>query len=1089
VNTKSSSLRLLLGTTALSVVLAGSVAFAQEAPAPAEEDADEAIVVTGIRGALQNAAEIKRNASTFVDSITASDVSALPDNSVAEALGRIPGVSVTRYTILPQFNEGGAGGASADFPSAEGSGNLIRGLSFVRSEFNGRDQFTANGGRALDWASIPPELVGGVDVYKNSSAELIEGGIGGTINLRTLEPFDREGSVLAITGDATYADLREEWSPAFSVLASNRWDTRIGEFGLMGSYSRSELSSLIHDWQQGSPVPRINLNTVDTAGPDKFIGVPTSQITGAQQVFQLRHNEQDRVRESYYLAGQWQNDTTRITAKYVNVENGVDTVEHTVEYLPDANTPTNTLISGAMPQLGGTPSTLSGLTDPTTSPYSGTVPLCNIGWGGPGGCSQGIGIGSVMTEGWLTSAGSDAGSAYGYGINTLGRGVVEQSTTEDISINIKHDFSDQLHLTVDAHRTTADASLIEQWSIGRTYFMVRERSGLENPEVEFVMDPRGNAITNILPGQTVQGNITSTSDPRGYLWLAGNDNSQRGTGELTAVRADIEYEFAGDSWFDALKFGARYSERSQVNESSNQNWSPVTPPWSGGALFSSFASTPGLIEVQDYGDFFRGGVVQGANTGFVYIGREYLLDIDKMSNLFQTNPLLAGSGWQPRGARYPEDRRSDITEETQSAYIQLDFGHELGGAMSLEGNIGVRYVTTDLSSAGNIVYNEFSAEAACTPGVGPGGVVTTAPTPAGPGGVPPGTLGACQQNSPQDFLPQTTAFLAQASAPFSQSQSDEHYLPSLNVKWNLNDEMLIRFGVSENLTRPNIQDLRAYSTRGASTITTNWPASRCADLGYPTPPGCNDGVQNIALVGITAGGGNPRLRPTTSTNYDLSFEWYFDGGYFSAAVFQKSITDLISGGSESLGTMTLDGVTVPVTYSGQVNSREVDISGFELGYQQFFDFLPGMLSNLGMQANYTFIDASSEADPACVNNNEPCRFGITNLFGVSENLANIVGIYQDDKFEARLAYSWRDEFLLVKGDYMTGNPTFNQPEGILDGSVRYNVNDRLQFRGSVSNILDTRTETNMQVDSQGSQLERFSILRDRRFVIGFRYQY
>ena len=73
-------------------------------------------------------------------------------------------------------------------------------MGFVRSEFNGRDAFSANGGRALDWSSIPPELVGAIDVYKNQSADLIEGGIGGTINLRTLEPFDREGHILADLG-------------------------------------------------------------------------------------------------------------------------------------------------------------------------------------------------------------------------------------------------------------------------------------------------------------------------------------------------------------------------------------------------------------------------------------------------------------------------------------------------------------------------------------------------------------------------------------------------------------------------------------------------------------------------------------------------------------------------------------------------------------------------------------------------------------------------------------------------------------------------------------------------------------------------
>ena len=191
----------------MAVAAAISQAQAQETP-PAERAEQgtpgsdvQTVVVTGIRHSLESAAEIKRNSDTFVDSITASDVTSLPDLSVAEALQRVPGVTVTRFPF---------GGASPDFPSPEGRGNLIRGLGFIRSEFNGRDAFSANGGRALDWSSIPPELVGGVDIYKNQSADLIEGGIGGTINLRTLEPFDRSGHVLALSAEATYTDVRED---------------------------------------------------------------------------------------------------------------------------------------------------------------------------------------------------------------------------------------------------------------------------------------------------------------------------------------------------------------------------------------------------------------------------------------------------------------------------------------------------------------------------------------------------------------------------------------------------------------------------------------------------------------------------------------------------------------------------------------------------------------------------------------------------------------------------------------------------------------------------------------------------------------
>lgn len=1060
--------RLLLGSTALAAALLATTAFAQEA-APAGSDNPEAtaqddgqvVIVTGIRRSLETAAQIKRKSDTFVDSITASDVSALPDASVAEALGRIPGVSVTRYSILPQYNTGGAGGASGDFPSAEGSGNLIRGLSFVRSEFNGRDQFTANGGRALDWSSIPPELVGGVDVYKNASAELIEGGAGGTINLRTLAPFDRKGKVFSVSVDGTYADLRDAWSPTYSVIASNRWQTSAGEFGLLGSYSHSELKSNINDWQIGAPVPKVNVGAVEATGPDKFDGVPVGDVIGTQTVFQLRHNEQDRERTSYYLAGQWRNDTTSVLIKYINVENGTDTVEHTVEHLPDSNTPNNTVLS-----------------DIKTIPYSGTVALCNTGYDlALGGCSQPIAIGQLMTSGRINGASEDGG-AYGYAINTLGRGVVDHSRTEDFSINLKHNFSSQLHLNLDAQYTKATASQNEMWAGGQTHFMVDMVSDLDHGSVKFTMDPRGNQITAVKPGLTPTTASTSTADPGVYWWLYNADNQQKGSGDLYALRGDLVYDFADHSWFKDIKFGARYSERNQTNDTANQNWAGVAPPWAGGGATPFSALPAGMTEVDDYKDFFRGGLVQGDNTKFVYINRDYLLNYDKMVDFFANNSdpntgLVRGAPWAPRVPMFPDANRSEITEKTTNFYVQLDFNHEFGNGQSIEGNIGVRYAKTDLESAGNLVRVPFPDETTCTPGTDTNGTVTTP--------------GACSRDNPQDFLPETTAYLQLAAQAINYSTSDDHVLPSFNMKWNLNEDMLIRFGASQNLTRANIADLRAYTTYGASTLRTPFPAGHCASLSLPD--GCNDGVQNISLTAISAGGGNPRLKPTTSDNFDLSYEWYFPSGNITTAVFSKKLHDVIQGGSENIGNVTLDGKQVPIVYSGQVNAKSVDVDGVELAYQQFYDFLPGIFSHLGAQANFTYIDASTAPDTSCTNNGEPCRYNITDLFGQSKYLANLVGIYQDDKFEARLAYSWRSRYLIVKGDYMTGNPTYNQAGGFLDGSLKWNVNEHLQLHTSVENMLDTTTKAVMQVDAAGHTLPRFAIKNDRRIVVGLRYLY
>ena len=169
------------------------------AAAADQGDAND-IIVTGIRASLANAQNIKRDADTVVDAITAQDIGALPDRSVTEALQRVPGVSIGRF----------AAGNDPDHFSVEGSGVVVRGLNYVRSEFNGRDTFSANGGRSLNFQDVSPELLGSVEVYKNMTADQIEGGIAGTVNLNTRKPFDsRDKQQLYISADVNYADLIE----------------------------------------------------------------------------------------------------------------------------------------------------------------------------------------------------------------------------------------------------------------------------------------------------------------------------------------------------------------------------------------------------------------------------------------------------------------------------------------------------------------------------------------------------------------------------------------------------------------------------------------------------------------------------------------------------------------------------------------------------------------------------------------------------------------------------------------------------------------------------------------------------------------
>ncbi|RZM35485.1 MAG: hypothetical protein EOP67_11535, partial [Sphingomonas sp.] len=128
----------------------GTSGASQDAGNPTPDTDRGEIVVTGIRQSLANAQNIKRNSDTVVDAITAEDIGALPDRSVNEALQRVPGISISRFA---------APSDSAHY-SAQGSGVVIRGLSYVRGEFNGRDTFATSGGREIGFNDVPAELIG-----------------------------------------------------------------------------------------------------------------------------------------------------------------------------------------------------------------------------------------------------------------------------------------------------------------------------------------------------------------------------------------------------------------------------------------------------------------------------------------------------------------------------------------------------------------------------------------------------------------------------------------------------------------------------------------------------------------------------------------------------------------------------------------------------------------------------------------------------------------------------------------------------------------------------------------------------------------
>jgi len=179
------------------------------------------VVVSGVRAGVESAAERKRRSDDVVDSILADQINRLPDLSVADAVQRITGVQITR-------------------DRGEASVVSVRGLVQVETTLNGRELFTAGFGRALDYADLPSDMLAGVDVYKTSAASRVEGGLGGTVDLRTRHPFDFREPTLALSARYLQGNLIDKGAGQFSLLYGGRAAVGGGEAAVLVNLVRQD---------------------------------------------------------------------------------------------------------------------------------------------------------------------------------------------------------------------------------------------------------------------------------------------------------------------------------------------------------------------------------------------------------------------------------------------------------------------------------------------------------------------------------------------------------------------------------------------------------------------------------------------------------------------------------------------------------------------------------------------------------------------------------------------------------------------------------------------------------------------------------
>lgn len=228
--------------SSIAMILAGvssQAMAAEEAASEISKDEVEVIQVTGIRGSLKASLNAKRFSNAVMDAVSSEDIGKFPDGDVGESLARIPGVAVNR-----QFGQGSQ--VSIRGASAQLTRTLLNGHSVASTGWYDQQDID----RSFNYSMLPSELVGGIEVYKSSQADIVEGGVGGTVIVKTRKPFDLDANTLFASVKGDYGTVSEEVDPEVSALYS--WKNDDENFGILvaGSvadkeYQRNGIESLV----------------------------------------------------------------------------------------------------------------------------------------------------------------------------------------------------------------------------------------------------------------------------------------------------------------------------------------------------------------------------------------------------------------------------------------------------------------------------------------------------------------------------------------------------------------------------------------------------------------------------------------------------------------------------------------------------------------------------------------------------------------------------------------------------------------------------------------------------------------------------
>lgn len=977
-------------------------ADAASAPAAAQTQQLDTVTITGIRRSIQSAIDRKRNASTVTDSIVAEDIDQFPDKNVGEALSRITGVQLSR-----QFGEG--------------SQVSIRGVEpdLNRVEMNGMSILGTNGGagRGAELRELASELISSIDVIKGSTADLTEGGVGGTVRITTRKPLDFTKRTIAGTLAAEQGSLRGGVQPRGTLLLADKFLD--GKLGLManlvydkiytrGDFARNTSWAFLRDWDFSpeKTVTSLNANAAavtDVAGCNNLAAADQAPCRSqwfdySPRIARYGIWTRDHKRSSAELTAQYQ--FTKELDAYVSYQANKQAQRlNDMNYGTDFSAVTRLAGPGNAPvyradatvQTAGTctaaptASTPAGMVVENHHVTQYTVGNClNVaGQGGQGAFSTSARDFALDIESKYTTAGfkfrnsswriegllGDSKSDYKSESNNI---VLTQNAP---GLVVKLDANHLPQFTFPSGYSPDDASSYVQAQ------MQYRPSATRNKERQAKLDLQYNFDHSFFQSLWFGGQARESSSRQynGGGYLVQNNGSLTNTDEAVDINVRTANVNQTIIWDPLYTGSAQRPNDAQSYINSGFKTSYVT-----GARMQEIVNA---IRTKSPGTFMGGyGDISGLPANWT--APNYAATV--ASGIFDTSDfshkyLYASPGND--GKTYPQIPAFDITEKVKAGYVRLDWGTEIAG-LPLDGNVGLRYTRTDVTSTG------IRTDRSCNPA----------------------TVSSCSA-------------VVNSNTVVTLSNSYSDVLPSLNATLQLiNGKLLVRGGAAKVMARPAI-DLLAPNV----TCTT----------GSGDPARGGDGTDDCTA-------GNPELKPYRATKYDLSVEYYPSRDtQVSLATFRTDIGTYVRKGIVNRGVNFYgDGRIFDVTQA--INGEGAKTQGIELAGRTALSFLPGWLGNFGVDANYTRMSFSYAKGNELIS---PLDNSVLPYPGLSKNSYNLGVWYDDGDFNARLAYAYRDKYY-TGGNDVSGNPNFADKTGYLDAKIQWKATKNFTLALEAKNLTD-----------------------------------